>query len=275
MTTAKTAKTFRFPDPPEREPDDMTSFDHLAATGSVHHLMQHLGNPDTTLVAGEHYLSEIHRPRSMSGVRYPDLLIAFNVDPAAYRASNAYIIEEQGKPPDFVLEIASARTGRQDTGPKRNTYAKLGIPEYWRFDQTGEHHKTLLAGDRLIDGEYHPIPIEHIADGILQGYSEVLNLHLRWEHGQLKWYDPETGRHIVTFEDEREARLQEREDRLQERGARILAQAEAREEREARLQAEAEAREGREALIREREARLQAEARARELEARLESMGNQ
>ena len=282
MTTAKTAKTFRFPDPPEREPDDMTSFDHLAATGSVHHLMQHLGNPDTTLVAGEHYLSEIPHPRSMSGVRYPDLLIAFNVNPAAYRASNAYIIEEQGKPPDFVLEIASARTGRQETGPKRNTYAKLGIPEYWRFDQTGEHHKTLLAGDRLVDGEYRPIPIEQIADGILQGYSEVLNLHLRWENGQLKWYDPETGRHIVTFEDEREARLQEREDRLQERGARILAEAEAREEQEARLQAEAEAREGREALmrerealVREREARLQAEARARELEARLESMGKQ
>ena len=244
--------------------------------------MQHLGNPETTLVAGEHYLSEIPRPRSMSGVRYPDLLIAFNVNPAAYRASNAYIIEEQGKPPDFVLEIASARTGTEDTGPKRNTYAALGIPEYWRFDETGEHHKTLLAGDRLIDGEYHPIPIEQIADGILQGYSEVLNLNLRWEHGQLKWYDPETGRHIVTFEDEREARLQERGARLQERGARILAEADAREEQEARLQAEAEAREGREALIREREAlvqereaRLQAEARARELEARLESMGNQ
>ena len=261
MTTAKTAKTFRFPDPPEREPDDMTSFDHLAATGSVHHLMQHLGNPETTLVAGEHYLSEIPHPRSMSGVRYPDLLIAFNVNPAAYRASNAYIIEEQGKPPDFVLEIASARTGRQDTGPKRNTYAKLGIPEYWRFDETGEHHKTLLAGDRLVDGEYRPIPIERIADGILQGYSEVLNLNLRWEHGQLKWYDPETGRHIVTFEDEREARLQER-------GARILAEAEAREGREALIRE-------REALVQEREARLQAEARARELEARLESMGNQ
>ena len=43
MTTAKSAPTFRFPDPPEREPDDMTSFDHLARTGSVHHLMHHLG----------------------------------------------------------------------------------------------------------------------------------------------------------------------------------------------------------------------------------------
>ena len=37
-------------------------------------------------------------------MRYPDLLVAFGVDPAAYKASNAYVISEQGKPPDFVLE---------------------------------------------------------------------------------------------------------------------------------------------------------------------------
>ena len=30
----------------------MTSFDHLALSGSVHHLAQHLGNPETTIVAG-------------------------------------------------------------------------------------------------------------------------------------------------------------------------------------------------------------------------------
>ena len=45
MTTAKSPKTFRFPDPPEREPDDMTSFDHLTRTGSVHHLMHHSRQP--------------------------------------------------------------------------------------------------------------------------------------------------------------------------------------------------------------------------------------
>ena len=45
MPTAKTPPTpshFEFPDPPEREPDDMTSFDHLTPTGNVHHLIQHL-----------------------------------------------------------------------------------------------------------------------------------------------------------------------------------------------------------------------------------------
>ena len=211
MTTAKTPKTqgrFRLPDPPERQPDDMTSFDHLSETGNVHYLKHHFGNPDTTLVTGEHYVTPV--PTSdLTGARYPDLLIAFGVDPAAYRDSNAYVISEQGKPPDFVLEIASRATGRADTTAKRDAYAALSIPEYWRFDETGEHHGTRLAGDRLMDGVYVPIDLEELPDGSVQGYSEVLNLRIRWENGQLGWYDPATGRPIVTLDDERDARIRE------------------------------------------------------------------
>ena len=69
-------------------------------------------------------------------------------DPEAYRGSNSYVISEQAKPPDFVLEIASRSTGRQDVVEKRAAYAGLGIPEYWRFDETGEFHGAHLAGDR-------------------------------------------------------------------------------------------------------------------------------
>ena len=216
MTTAKTnrAPTLEhdhivFPDPPKGTPEDMTSFDHLAATGSVHHLIHHFGNPETTLIAGEHYLSPIPT-RTLGGVRYPDLLIAFDVDPAAYVRTNAYVVSEQGKPPDFILEIASPKTGRIDTGPKREEYAALGVAEYWRFDETGRFHGERLAGDRLVSGEYEPIAIDRLdLDGdVLQGYSPVLNLHLRWEQGQLRWFDPTTGRHIATFEDERAARIQ-------------------------------------------------------------------
>ena len=208
MTTADThTKTparpepFRLTDPPERNPDDMTSFKHLAATGNVHHLARHLGNPNTTLVAGERYV--VVRPtRNMAGSHYPDLLVARDVDPVAYETSNGYIIEEQGKPPDFVLEIASPHTGHVDVGEKREAYAALGIIEYWRFDETDQHHGTRLAGDRLVDGQYEPIGIDELADGVLQGYSEALNLHLRWENGHLGWYDPTTGQHIATLESE-------------------------------------------------------------------------
>ena len=193
----------RFPDPPERRPEDMTTFNHLAVTGNARYLAIHLGNPDTTIVAGEHYVA-LAPTTEMKGLRYPDLLIAFNADPAAYRESNAYVISEQGKPPDFVLEIVSPSSRRRDRVTKRQVYAGLEIPEYWRFDETDGPRRIKLAGDRLsAEGQYRPIAIERLADGTLQGYSAALDLYLRWEGGQLRWHDPATGRHIVTLEDER------------------------------------------------------------------------
>ena len=89
-------------------------------------------------------------------------------------------------------------------GAKRDDYAALGILEYWRFDKTGEHYSTRLAGDRLVDGAYQPIPIDELDDGSLQGYSAALNLNLRWEQGRLGWYDRDTGQHIPTYGDQRD-----------------------------------------------------------------------
>ena len=213
VKTPKADSHFRFPDPPEREPDDMTSFDQLTPNGNVHHLVQHLGSPDTTLVAGEHYLA-LAPTRDMTGIRYPDLLVAFNVDPAAYRSSNAYVISEQGKPPDFVLEIASPSSSRTDRVDKRRDYAGLGIAEYWRFDEAASRRELRLAGDRLVEGGYEPIAVEEVEEGVLQGYSAALNLRLRWEQGQLRWHDPATGRHILTFDDQRDRADAERDARL-------------------------------------------------------------
>ena len=90
------------------------------------------------------------------------------------------------------MEIASPSTGRQDVEVKRPRYAALSIPEYWRFDETGEFHGARLAGDRLVNGQYEPIAVEEIEKGVLQGYSTVLNLFIRWERGELRWHDLRT-----------------------------------------------------------------------------------
>ena len=177
------------------------------------YLIRHLGNPETTIVAGERYITRAAGAPPSERLA-PDLLVAFDADPEAYRKSNGYIISEQDKPPDFVLEIASRSTGRQDTVDKRPAYAALGIPEYWRFDETGEFHGAFLAGDRLAGGGYEPIPIEVVGEGVQQGYSRVLNLLIRWDHGQLGWHDPETRQHIATFEQERARADNEREARM-------------------------------------------------------------
>ena len=68
--------------------------------------------------------------RNVAGSRYPDLMVAFGVDPEDYRETNGYVISEQGKPPDWVLEIASEGTGQNDVGVKREFYQGLGIGEY-------------------------------------------------------------------------------------------------------------------------------------------------
>ena len=264
MTTAdaKTTKSpsrFRLPDPPEREADEATQFDQLTKTGNAYHLARHLGNPDTTLVEADRWM--VASPSTdLADARQPDLLIAFDVKPAVYEANNGYVVSEQGKPPDFVIEIASESTASIDVGAKRDDYAALGILEYWRFDKTGEFHGARLAGDRLVHGAYQPIPIDDLDDAVLQGYSAVLNLILRWEQGQLGWYDPVTEQHIATLDTER-ARADS------EHSGRIAAEARAENERE-RADGEHQARVAAEARAEN------AEARIRELEQRLQQQGS-
>ena len=254
-----------FPDPPEDPDDKMTNFRHLGMTGTAHSLAVHLGNHETTVVDAEHYLA-LAPTRDMTGVRYPDLLVAFGVYPEAHRRSNAYVISEQGKPPDFVLEVASRSTGRVDVTDKRRDYAGLGIGEYWRFDETGEHHGVKLAGDRLVDGQYVPVEIETLPDGVLQGYSPVLNLHLRWKGGELAFWDPATDQLIFNLEGQI-ARAEAAEAYAETERARADSQQTRADMEQARADME---RDGR---LQERQEREAAETRVRELEERLRSRG--
>ena len=81
----------------------------------------------------------------------------------------------------------------------------------------------------LVDGVYQAVALEELEEGILQGHSAVLNLDLRWEHGALKWHDPETGRHIATYDDQ-VARAERAEAQVsQEREARAILEAQLRE----------------------------------------------
>ena len=238
--STKTLVRFQLPEPPERHPDEVTSYKYVHLLGNSMHLAKHLGKPETTIVGAELYIvaHRGYRPR-----RVPDLLIAFDVDPDLYDEQNGYVISDQGKPPDFILEVASPSTGRIDTVDKRREYAELGVSEYWRFDHTGESHGTRLAGDRLVGDRYEPIPIVELSAEVLQGESAVLGLWLRWEQGTLGWYDPETSQHIPTFDSTRAQLVAEREDRLAERERHLT-------EREGRLSAEARVRELEEELRR-------------------------
>ena len=203
------APPFRLPDIPERHPDDMTSYDNLHQHGAAANIIHYLGNPETTIVSAEHYV--VPGPAYVANEsRYPDLLVAFDVDPAAYKARNGYVVSEQGKAPDFILEVASRHTASDDLEGKKDYYERLGVGEYWLFDSQGEFYRFTLAGYRLEENGYQPIEVREIRPGVMQGYSPALNLNLRAEDGYLGWHDPATGEHIPTLQSQA-ARVQELE----------------------------------------------------------------
>ena len=89
------------------------------------------------------------------------------------------------------MEVASESTARRDETIKREAYAAMGVPEYWRFDATGgRRYRTHLAADRLVDGVYAPVAIHRIDDEHFWGRSESLNLDLCWEEGKLALLGP-------------------------------------------------------------------------------------
>ena len=195
-----------FPEYPPR--DDMQNSLYLNRYAHVTALEVHLGNPDTTLVLGE--VSVAPSAAASKEHRRPDLIVSFNCDPELAIRQDGYAIDVQGKPPDFVLEVASKTTGIIDETEKRIDYAAYGIREYWRYDQTGgAYHAEALAGDRLVDGEYKPIDIDWLDANRCRGYSEALDLYVCWEYGNLRWYDHHAGEYLLTFFDERNMRLQE------------------------------------------------------------------
>ena len=225
------------PDPPRK--NDMLqfiTFTRLAVANTVTRYYDALCPDASILVAGEGYLCATRR--DLPYAPYPDMLIAFGVDAAAIAATNGYVIDEVGKPPDFVLEVASASTGRRDYTVKRIRYARLGVLEYWRFDHTGgRFHNAPLAGDRLVNGRYEPIATETDEQGRIWGYSAALGLWLCWDAGRLRFHDG-----VRFLEDPSElaaSRDAERTARDAERTARLSAEVQrdaAQDERDAVLQ---------------------------------------
>ena len=175
----------------------------------------------------------------------PDAFVVFGVED---RMRMHYKVWEEGKGPDFVLEVASPSTWREDVGAKRTTYARLGVGEYFLFDPRSEHLSPRLQGYRLVDGAYERLAAVESIDRMLTVRSEVLGLELRAKREEMRFHDPATGEDLLSYDEEHAARLEEVAAR---RAAELRAEREADARRSALARAEA------------------AEARIAELEARL------
>ena len=143
----------------------------------------------------------------------PDVCVSLGV-PKHKRM--VYKVWEEGKAPDFVMEVASPRTWRDDLGRKRALYERLGVPEYWRFDPRGEFFQPALQGLSLDDGRYRPIA-ERVRDGRREIPSAILGLTLRAEKELVRFHDPDRGVDIATHQ-EAASRLRRLEARLRALG---------------------------------------------------------
>lgn len=148
------------------------------------------GRRKDVLVAGFGYLRR--DPMDESERFAPNIIVAFGVNPKAIISRNGYIISEVGKPPDFIMEVATRFSATPDLSNKREGYRRYGVGEYWRFDETGGARNGVpLAGDALADGgAYVPIPIIRDEDFRHWGYSDALNLYIGWDDGCPRFFDP-------------------------------------------------------------------------------------
>ena len=181
----------KFPDPPPRGDMQQEYNVHDSET-----MLRAWFEDEDVLVTAYAYLCITTRPPGDTRTVLPDCLVAFDLTREQLMATrNGYVISEVGKPPEFVLEVASATTGVADYTRKRDIYMDFRVSEIFRFDATGGlYHDAALAGDRLVDGEYVSLPLfgcpVYVDDEALHIHSEVLGLDICWREGVLRYYDP-------------------------------------------------------------------------------------
>ncbi len=170
----------------------------------------------------------------------PDVLVTFDI---GMKPRRTYLVWEEGKVPDFVMEFSSESTYRNDLTDKMDIYASLGIKNYFLYDAENAYLSSQLMGYELVDGNYVAIsPDEN--GGI---HASSLGLDFRIRNKEIAIFDPVANDWVRTRE-EAEAIRAEAE----------AIRADTAETRAAQEATRAETAEAENAQLREQLARLQA-----------------
>ena len=190
-------------------------FDALHYTQEA--LKRHFPQREKALVSGE--VLVFFEEGNIAACLKPDMIVVLGLDGRRDRSS--YKVWEEGKPPDFVLELASPSTSERDNSDKARSYSRIGVKEYWRLDPKGGlMAPPPIRGLRLYRGGiYGPVRKLKDASGVVHYRSDVLGAYLRAEPRDgvnvMVVRDPKTGQDIptgrVVDEKLREARRLSRE----------------------------------------------------------------
>jgi Uma2 family endonuclease len=179
-----------------------------------------------------------YRPGNKRRHVSPDVLVVRGLEP---RDRENYLLWQEGRAPNVVIEVTSQSTRDEDLEDKLEIYRdEIKVAEYFLFDPRSEYLNPALQGYRLSRGRYEPI--EPVGGRLA---SVELGLQLESDGSRLRFYDPASQRWLPTPQEmhrevlaalqRNEAALQRNEAVLQQKEA-ALQQSEA-----VRRQAEAEA----------------------------------
>jgi Uma2 family endonuclease len=115
---------------------------HRDVIDSIYYLLRDRLAGPTCWVGAEVRVYRDIRAVAARQYREPDLAVAWD-RPDAQRV--VYLLSEEGKAPDFVLEVLSDSTKDQDARAKKRWYQAIGVREYVIADPSGDY-----AGERRL-----------------------------------------------------------------------------------------------------------------------------
>ena len=224
-------------------------------------LEEHYSKNPTVYISGDIMMYYVQgSPRKSIS---PDVLVSFGI---GMKERRTYLVWEEGKVPEFVMEFSSKNTYQNDLTGKMDIYASLKIQDYFLYDAEGLYLPSPLMGYELVDGIY--VEVSPDENGGFRSSSLGLDFHLRDEG--LGIYDPVANEWVQTRAEAAEARTAQEATRAEAAEARTAQEATRADTAEARAAQEvtradtAEARAAQEAT-----ARQEAEAEAEKLREQL------
>ena len=140
----------------------------------------------------------------------PDVYVVVGAPASPPR--DTYMLWNEPKAPDFVLEVTSKSTRGADERRKRDVYASLGVSEYFLYDPRAEWLTPPLQGFRLHEGAYRAVPaVTVLSNRGVAVASGVLGLELRDEREarRVRLRDPTTGEDLLSHRELELAREEE------------------------------------------------------------------
>lgn len=214
-------------------------------------LSNHFGSRHDVYVTGNLFVYYVKSQPKF--VVCPDVCVAFG---SSRRMRNTYQTWRDGPFPRGVIELTSSKTRKEDFGPKRDLYERLGVMEYYlfdpRFDPDVEYTPVEDMERTDVTGELHychrpaeGAPFDSMGTLTPGGtpHSPLLGLGLTIRGRALRLVDEASGHLLPTGHDEAESAREEAAAARQAKDAARQAQQRAQDEGAARQAAEQRAQE--------------------------------